>query len=82
MYRMLSIPVTSRLTAPEGVKPRIQTARKSPAIASGPIGAPAISEVDRIRLMREQRRRNAWRSHCMTKEVGGEMEPSQDSPAP
>jgi len=77
-YRMLSIPVTVRLTD-GAVKRHEVKVRRSPAAPTGVSGVPIISEGERIRLMREQRFRNIWRSRFKTYDVNPEPSPQLDA---
>ena len=58
MYNMLKIPVTARLTNGTTVK-HVPYERRSPATAVGPKDAPLISEVVRIRILKQQK---FWRN--------------------
>lgn len=81
MFRMLSIPATRRLNDAQ-VRPHLTESRKSPALDPRPAGAPIICEMERIRMMREQRRRNVWRSYCQTQETAPQIDVTPDSPTP
>lgn len=83
MVRMLSIPATKRLTDSCGVRPHAPVGRKYPVLDPRPAGYPVVSEEERIRLLREQRRRNLWRKLCLTQEIdspAADLYP--DNPAP
>lgn len=81
-YRMLRIPTTARISDSGGVRPKTPVVKRSEAIANTPVGAPPISEGERMKLLREQRIRNSWRTYCQTHAVAQTEEPDLSGPAP